>query len=446
MRAGANSPQQDAGPSVSTESPSAATGKKVILGVAGGIAAYKVVEVARGLTQLGAEVRVVMTTSARRFVGPQTFAAVSGHEVGIDIFTDGPEVPHVELARGADLAVVAPATAHSLARLATGMADDLLCATVLMARCPLLIAPAMHTEMWEHPATRASVATLVERGAQLIGPSSGELVSGDRGAGRMAEPDEIIAAAMALLGAAQDLAGMRVVVTAGGTQEPIDPVRFIGNRSSGLMGFAIASEAASRGAKVTLVSGSTASDPPGDLDVVRVRTADEMRTAVLELADDADVIVKAAAVADFMPRRAEAKKLKKATGPPEIELVPTPDILKELGSAPGSRKPGSLLVGFAAETESDPRALAELASDKRRSKGADLIVANDVASSDSGFGVRTNRAVIATAEGTNDLGLVSKTALARALWDEIVRARRRTPASESSGSNAGPADANRRGR
>jgi phosphopantothenoylcysteine decarboxylase/phosphopantothenate--cysteine ligase len=441
MRAGANSARQDAGPSVSTEAPSPATGKKIILGVAGGIAAYKVVEVARTLTQLGAEVHAVMTASAQRFVGAQSFAAVSGREVARDIFTDGPEVPHVELARGADLAVVAPATAHSLARLATGMADDLLCATLLMARCPLLIAPAMHTEMWEHPATRANVATLVERGAVLIGPASGELVSGDRGVGRMAEPREIVVAATTLLGTAQDLAGMRVVVTAGGTQEPIDPVRFIGNRSSGLMGYAIAAEAAARGAKVTLVAGSTSTDPPGDLDVVRVRTADEMRSAVLELADDADVIVKAAAVADFMPRRSVAKKLKKASGPPEIELVPTPDILKELGGEPDGRKPGSLLVGFAAETESDPLALAELAADKRRSKGADLIVANDVASSDSGFGVRTNRAVIATADGTNDLGLVSKSALARALWDEIVRTKHRTPApEESSGATSSPAD------
>jgi phosphopantothenoylcysteine decarboxylase / phosphopantothenate---cysteine ligase len=304
-----------------------------------------------------------------------------------------------------------------------------------------LLAPAMHTEMWEHPATRANMATLVERGALLIGPASGDLVSGDRGAGRMSEPHEIVAAATELLGAAQDLAGMRVVVTAGGTQEPIDPVRYIGNRSSGLMGYAIAAEAAARGAKVTLVAGNTSSDPPGNLDVVRVRTADEMRTAVLELADDADVIVKAAAVADFMPRRAVAKKLKKASGPPEIQLVPTPDILKELGGATRTRKPGSLLVGFAAETESDPGPLAELAADKRRSKGADLIVANDVASSDSGFGVRTNRAVIATAEGTHDLGLVSKTALARALWDEVVRTKRRTPPpGESSGSPAGSAD------
>ena len=414
---------------MSNESSSPA-GKKILLGVTGGIAAYKVVEVARALAQLGAEVRVIMTPSAQRFVGAQTFAAVSGHPVALDLFSDGPTVPHVELARGADLAIVAPATAHSLARLATGMADDLLTATMLMARCPLLICPAMHTEMWEHPATRSNVATLVERGATVVGPASGALVSGDSGAGRLVEPAEIVAAVRAQLGSANDLAGARVVITAGGTQEPIDPVRFLGNRSSGLMGFAIATEAAARGAKVTLVVGSTSSDPPGGLDVVRVGTAEQMRSAVLDLASDADIIVKAAAVADFMPQRAAVKKLKKASGPPELELVPTPDILAELGATEDLKKPGSLLVGFAAETESDPRALAALAASKRHSKRADVIVANDVASPDSGFGVRTNRAVIATDEGTRDLGLVSKAALARALWDEVVQVMGRGPERE----------------
>jgi phosphopantothenoylcysteine decarboxylase/phosphopantothenate--cysteine ligase len=402
-----------------------AAGKKILLGVTGGIAAYKVVEVARVLAQLGAEVRVIMTASAQRFVGPPTFAAVSGNPVALDLFSGGAEVTHVELARGADLAVVAPATAHSVARLASGMADDLLSATLLMVRCPLVLAPAMHTEMWQHPATRSNLALLEERGAVLVGPDSGPLVSGDSGEGRMVEAAAIVAAALEILETAHDLAGTRVVVTAGGTQEPIDPVRFIGNRSSGLMGFAVATEAARRGAKVTLVAGSTSTDPPGGLDVVRVRTTSEMRDAVLELAADADVIVKSAAVADFMPRQSVAKKLKKAAGPPRIELVPTPDILKELGTKEGVRRPGSVLVGFAAETESDPGALGQVAADKRRSKGADVIVANDVASSDSGFGVRTNRAVIATEQGTRDLGLVSKVALARALWDEVVRTRDR---------------------
>ncbi|MDQ3662886.1 MAG: bifunctional phosphopantothenoylcysteine decarboxylase/phosphopantothenate--cysteine ligase CoaBC [Actinomycetota bacterium] len=394
---------------------------RVLLCVTGGIAAYKVVEVARSLSELGSEVTVLMTPSAERFVGRQTFASVTGREVVTEIFTDGGEVAHVELARATDLVVVAPATAHTLSRLATGAADDLLSATLLMARCPLLLVPAMHTEMWEHPATQANCALLSQRGARFLGPASGPLLSGDRGYGRMVEPSEILAVALDLLEAPDQLAGKRVLVTAGGTQEPIDPVRFIGNRSSGLMGFALASEAARRGAKVTLVVGDTSLRPPTGVDLVRVRTTDDMRTAVLEAAGDADVVVKAAAVADFKPSRAELKKLKKAAGAPAVELVATPDILKELGENPRLRKSGSLLVGFAAETESDPQELGRLAAAKRSSKGADLIVANDVSSSDSGFGARTNRAVIAGPEGNVDVGLVSKTALAEAVMDQVVR-------------------------
>jgi phosphopantothenoylcysteine decarboxylase / phosphopantothenate---cysteine ligase len=393
----------------------------VLLCVTGGIAAYKVVEVARSLSELGHVVTVVMTPSAERFVGRQTFASITGRPVLTELFTSSGEVPHVELARSADLVVIAPATAHALSRLAAGAADDLLSATLLMVRCPLLVAPAMHTEMWEHPATQANCDLLAERGAHFVGPASGSLLSGDSGVGRMVEPQEIVTAALELLEAPDQLAGARVLVTAGGTQEPIDPVRFIGNRSSGLMGFALASEAARRGAKVTLVVGDTSLQPPSGVDVVRVRTAEDMRIAVFEAAADADAVIKAAAVADFRPERAAGKKLKKAAGAPAVELVPTPDILKELGQRPELRKPGSLLVGFAAETESNPEELGRLAAAKRSAKGADVIVANDVSSSDSGFGVRTNRAVIAGPEGIADVGLVTKTALAEAVIDEVVR-------------------------
>lgn len=398
-------------------------GRKVLLGVTGGIAAYKVVEVARTLTQLGADVRVVMTASAQRFVGAQTFAGVTGNPVPSELFGSGPDAPHVELARGADLAIVAPATANTITRMALGMADDLLSATLLMVRCPLLVVPAMHSEMWEHPATAAHVATLDERGVTLVGPATGPLMSGDTGPGRMVEPSEIVAAALDALGRSQDLEGVRLVVTAGGTQEPIDPVRFIGNRSSGLMGYAIAREAFARGAKVTLISGPTNVTVPSGLDFVRVQTADEMRAAVLGLSNDADVIIKAAAVADFKPDRSVARKLKKAAGPPDISLLPTPDILAELGASPELRKAGSVLVGFAAETEPDPSRLGEVAVAKRDAKGADVIVANEVGASDSGFGTRTNRAVIAGPDGVTDAGLVTKDDLAKALIDKIVELR-----------------------
>ena len=394
--------------------------KKVLLCVTGGIAAYKVAYVARGLAQSGADVRVVMTRSAEKFIGAQTFASLTGNKVYTALFGEGPDVPHVELARGTDLAIVAPATANSLAKLALGISDDLFSATMLTVRSPILIAPAMHTEMWEHPATQQNVQTLAARGVHFVGPVSGALSSGDEGPGRMVEPDEIVEAAAEILVRAQDLAGRRILVTAGGTQEPIDPVRFIGNRSSGLMGIEIAHEAHERGAKVTLVIGPSNLAPPAGVDVIRVKTAQEMRDAVFEHAGDADAIVKAAAVADWRSSEHADHKMKKAEGPPQIELVPTPDILSELGHTEGVRKPGGILVGFAAETQPDPVALAQLAQDKRESKGADLIVANDVSSPDSGFEVPTNRAVIAGPDGVTDVGLVTKKALAEALIDRIA--------------------------
>ena len=395
-------------------------GKKVLVCIAGGIAAYKVAHLVRDLARSGAEVHVLMTPAATRFVGEQTFAALSGNPVGTQLFGAGADVPHVELARGADLTIVAPATANLIAKMSHGLADDLVSATLLTVRGPVLVVPAMHTEMWENEATEANIATLHERGIETVGPVEGELSSGDRGPGRMVEPEDIFGAAADLLGRSQDLAGMRFVVTAGGTQEPIDPVRFIGNRSSGLMGFAIAEEAARRGAKVSLIAGPTnLLDPPG-MDITRVRTAEQMRDAVVAAAPAADVVVKAAAVADFRHSAPAGRKLKKADGPPEVRLEPTPDILAELGASPHLRKDGGFLVGFAAETEPDPAALARLAELKRASKGADLIVANDVGSHDSGFEVPTNRAVIAGPDGTTEVGLVTKKALARALVDAIA--------------------------
>ncbi len=364
--------------------------------------------------------RVVMTRSATHFIGELTLASLSNNPVLTELFTGAGDVPHVELARGATLAIVAPATANSIARLAHGFADDAVSATLLTCECPLLIAPAMHTEMWSNPATQANIATLTERGAIILGPATGSLSSGDEGIGRMVEPDEIVDAALGALGRSRSLEGKMVLVTAAGTQEPIDPVRFIGNRSSGLMGYAIATEAVARGAKVTLISGPANLPVPRGLDIVRVRTADEMAHEVFARSADADIIVKAGAVADFKPVQSVDHKLKKAAGPPDVTLVPTVDILAELGARPGARKEGGILVGFAAETEPDPSGLARLAELKRTSKRADVIVANDVGSHDSGFEVPTNRAVVATAAGTRDLGLVTKESLASALLDLVA--------------------------
>lgn len=400
-------------------------GKKVVLGVAGGIAAYKVVQVARDLAKLGADVRVIMTRSATRFVGPQTFAALTGNPVSNELFGSGADVPHVELARGADLMIVAPATANVIAKMGAGLADDLLSATFLTATCSVLVVPAMHTEMWDNSATAHNVALLRERGIEILGPASGDLSSGDSGRGRMVEAEDIVTEAVELLARSVDLAGRILLVTAGGTREPIDPVRYIGNHSSGRMGYVIAEEAARRGAKVILVSGSTHLEPPPGVDVAPASTAQEMLDAVLAHAGEADAIIKAAAVADFMPQQSVSpSKLKKSAGAPEITLLPTPDILKELGTREGLRKPGSILVGFAAETEPDMAKLAGYAESKRVSKGADLIVANQVGVHDSGFEVGTTRAVIATPDGPEELGLLTKKALARVLLDRIAIALR----------------------
>ena len=388
-------------------------GRRVLLGVTGGIAAYKSAYLARLLRERGAEVQVVMTPAATRFVGPDTFSALTGKPVHSDIFERSDVVLHVRLAHQADAAVVAPATANMLAKLTWGIADDLLTSTLLEFGGPLVVAPAMHSGMHEHPATRGNLETLRERGVVVVGPVQGALAAGDRGMGRMAEPEDIATALEEALSAGRDLAGRRVLVTAGPTHEPIDAVRFLGNRSSGKMGWAIADEAQRRGAAVTLVSGPTHLPDPAGIEVVRVETAEEMRDAVLSRFDDADAVVKAAAVADFRPKEHVEGKIKKEGGTPDIHLEPTPDILRELGERKGDR----ILVGFAAETED----LEGAGRQKLREKHLDLIVVNQVGEPGTGFDSDTNRASILSAAG-DDIRLRqwTKRELAAAICDRLV--------------------------
>jgi phosphopantothenoylcysteine decarboxylase/phosphopantothenate--cysteine ligase len=389
-------------------------GRRVLLGVTGGIAAYKACVLTRLLTQAGATVHVVMTPSATRFVGTDTFAALSGRPAYTEVWEEPGSVLHVRLARGADVALVAPATANVIAKLSGGIADDLITSTLLEATCPLVVAPAMHSGMWEHPATQANVRALQERGAVVVGPARGPLAAGDEGLGRMAEPEEILAVLEEVASRGRDLAGRRIVVTAGPTWEPIDPVRFVGNRSTGRMGFAVAREAFARGADVTLVVGPGTVEPPEGPRVVRVAAAEEMRMAVLEAAEDADVVIMAAAVADFRPREAAPDKLKKEEGPPKVELVPTPDILAELGEMKGDR----VLVGFAAETE-DVEAAGRA---KLVAKGLDLLVANEVGREGTGFGSESNHAAILSRTGDDEsLRDWTKAELAAAVCDRLTK-------------------------
>jgi len=389
---------------------------RVILGVGAGIAAYKACELLRLLTESGHRVRVLPTADALRFVGEPTWAALSGEPVTTDVWTGVSEVPHVRLGQSADLVVVAPATADLLARAAAGMAGDLLTATLLTARCPVLYAPAMHTEMWEHPATQANVALLRSRGAVVLDPAVGRLTGADSGAGRLPEPPEIFAVAVRLLDGAgsQDLAGRRVVVSAGGTREEIDPVRFIGNWSTGTQGYALASTAVARGAEVTVVAANVALPDPAGVKVIRVVSARQMHDAVLAAATNADVVVMAAAVADYRPQTRSDGKIKKDGQPPEpLRLVENPDILAGLAAwrGPGGRHP--VLVGFAAETDtSEQAARAKLAR-----KGCDLLVVNPVGNG-RGFGTPDNEAVVYGADGTvTPVPRGPKEALANVVWD-----------------------------
>jgi phosphopantothenoylcysteine decarboxylase / phosphopantothenate---cysteine ligase len=391
-------------------------GARVLLGVTGGIAAYKAALLARLLVGAGATVDPVLTAGATRFVGAATFEGVTGRRVRTEVWEDIPAETHVALGRAADLAVVYPATANVLAKLAHGLADDLLTTTLLAATCPLVVAPAMHTEMWEHAATQRNVAILRDRGVHVLGPATGRLMGGDEGPGRLVDPEDALALLGSLHGSSRDLAGETVVVTAGGTREPIDPVRFLGNRSTGKMGFAVAAAAAARGAEVHLVAAPTSlPTPPG---VIRhdVTTAVEMHAAVLDLVERADVVVKAAAVADFRPASTATSKLKKDAGIPTIELVRNPDILAELGARrEGASRP--LLVGFAAETDDvEANGRAKLAR-----KRADLLVVNDVSADDAGFAVDTNRAIVLGRDDTRvEVDLATKAEVADRILDEVV--------------------------
>ncbi|MCG5472759.1 bifunctional phosphopantothenoylcysteine decarboxylase/phosphopantothenate--cysteine ligase CoaBC [Micromonospora sp. LAH09] len=391
----------------------------IVLGVGGGIAAYKACELLRLFTESGHQVRVVPTASALRFVGAPTWAALSGQPVADDVWTDVHEVPHVRLGQQADLVVVAPTTTDLLAKAAHGLADDLLTNTLLTARCPVLLAPAMHTEMWEHPATVANVATLRSRGVRVIEPAVGRLTGVDTGKGRLPDPAEIFAVARQVLArgdvAPTDLAGRRVVVTAGGTREPLDPVRFLGNRSSGKQGYAFARAAVARGARVTLIAANVSLPDPAGVDLIRVGTTAELREATVKAAVDADAVVMAAAPADFRPATYAAGKIKKSDDgvAPTIELVTNPDIAAELGQR---KRPEQLLVVFAAETgDAEANGRAKLAR-----KRADLIVINEVGH-DKVFGADTNTVTVIGADGSvSRLPEQAKEAVADTVWDLVV--------------------------
>jgi phosphopantothenoylcysteine decarboxylase / phosphopantothenate---cysteine ligase len=401
-------------------------GARVLLGVSGGIAAYKAAELARELQRTGAEVQPLLTEAAEQLVTRATFAALTGRRVPASVWDDPAAVEHVALARWGQVLVVAPATAHTLARLAAGLADDLLTNVALAFAGPVVVAPAMHTEMWEHPATRASLETLTGRGVLVVPPASGPLTSGDVGPGRLAELDDLVAGVAAALAPdrprdhpggppdppSRTMAGTRVLVSLGGTREPLDPVRYLGNRSSGRMGAAIVAEAMARGAEVTAVAAATTVDPPAGARLVRVETAQQLYDAVLADADAQDVLVMAAAVADFRPKRVAEGKLKKDQGVPEVVLEPTPDTLAELGRR---RRPGQVLVGFAAETGD------HLAGARRKleAKRLDLVVLNHVEGAHSAFGADDADAYLVDADTVEELPRTSKAAIAARLLDRV---------------------------
>ncbi len=392
----------------------------VVLGVTGGVAAYKAVEICRLLVDAGCHVAPVLTADAARFVTPLTFTALASEPAQTELYGGPSPIPHTRLGQSADLIVIAPATAHLLARYAQGLADDLLTTTLLATRAPVLVAPAMHTEMWEHPSVGDNLRTLKDRGVLVVEPESGRLAGGDHGAGRLADPSTIVAAALGVLartGRTPDLSGRRVVISAGGTREPIDPVRFLTNRSSGKQGHALAEAAVARGAEVTLVT--TSSVPvlavgSGSLSIVNVETAAEMHDAMQREAKRADIVVMAAAVADFRPKAPNASKIKKENGLPDLVLEPTEDILAALVT---DRPPGQLIVGFAAETDQ----VMEHAAGKLARKGCDLLVVNDVSVPAVGFDHDTNEVVILGADGsTTTTTLASKRTIADAVFDRVL--------------------------
>ena len=413
MDGAAEAPGASGGEAVAQRHPELA-GARVLLGVSGGIAAYKAAELARELQRAGAEVQALVTESGERMVSRATFAALTGRPVPASVWEDPAAVTHVALARWGQVLVVAPATAHTLARLAAGLADDLLTNVALAFGGPVVVAPAMHTEMWEHPATRANLQTLEGRGVLVVPPVSGPLTSGDVGPGRLAELDDLVAGVAAALAPApaSRLAGTRVLVSLGGTREPLDPVRYLGNRSSGRMGAAIAAEALAGGAQVTAVAAAATVEPPAGARLVRVETAQQLYDAVLAEADAHDVLVMAAAVADFRPKRVAEGKLKKDQGVPEVVLEPTPDTLAELGRR---RRPDQVLVGFAAETGD------HLAGARRKleAKHLDLVVLNHVEGANSAFGADDADAYLVDAATVEELPRTSKAAIAARLLDRV---------------------------
>lgn len=394
--------------------------RRVVLGVAGGIAAYKACEVLRGLREAGLDVTVAPTAAALNFVGVTTWEALSGHPVASDVWTRAQDVPHVRLGQEADLVVVAPATADLLARAAQGMADDLLTNTLLTSHGPVLMAPAMHTEMWLHPATQRNVAVLRERGIRVLDPAVGRLTGADSGPGRLPEPSSIVAAALDLLRrpAAADLAGLRITVSAGGTREAWDPVRFLGNRSSGRQGVELARTAVSRGAEVTLVAAAMDVAPPAGVTVIAAESAADLHAAMSEQAPRSDVVVMAAAVADFRPEAAASKVKKEGDKGVDLHLEQTVDVLADLVRQRGGSAP--TIVGFAAETAGTPERLRELAATKLARKGCDLLVANDVGD-DAVFGQPTNEVLILDAAGgEREVPRAGKAEIADAVWDAVL--------------------------
>ena len=388
------------------------TGKKIVVGVTGGIAAYKACELVSRLKKRGAQVRVVLTEHACQFVQPLTFETLSGNPAYTDSFDRKYEIGHVALAKWADLLLIAPATANCMAKMACGIADDLLSTTCLAVRCPVLVAPAMNSAMWRNPATQANLELLRSRGLRFVGPEAGRLACGDDDVGRMSEPEQIVEAVEAILNPLRDLEGLNVLVTAGPTVERIDPVRYITNRSTGKMGYALAEAARDRGANVTLVSGPTSLTAPQGVEFVRIEYSAQLCAAVLERGESADVVIQAAAPADFRPKNVSDRKIKKTGESMTLELEATTDIAAELGRR---KQPGQILVAFAAETND----VMDNARGKLTKKNADLIVANDVSRSDAGFGVDTNVITLITASDVRALEKMSKRAAADAILSRV---------------------------
>ena len=427
-------------------------GARVVLGVTGGIAAYKAVEVLRQLVDAGAHVVPVLTEAATHFVGVATFSALASEPCETELFAGASPIPHTRLGQSADVVVVAPATARVIGEYAAGISADLLGATLLATRAPVVICPAMHTEMWEHPAVQANVSTLRARGVHIVEPELGRLAGGDNGAGRLAAPDRIVAAVNAVLvglahgpaatratTASRDMTGLSVVVTAGGTREPIDPVRFLGNRSSGRQGHALAEVAAERGAEVVLVTASEL-PPPAGVETVAVETAADLADAVLRRSESADIVVMAAAVADFRPVTTSPTKIRKSDGVPEIRLAPTLDVLAELGRR---HRPGQVIVGFAAETDE----ALERGRAKLTAKGADLVVVNDVTAPGAGFAHETNAVTLLFASGASiAVPLSPKRTIAVAVLDAAMALWRESssgPPSSTSPASTSPTPSSR---